>query len=84
MPFRKQTLRTLCASIAHDSIANDMAKTTSILQDMSAKDPDFKVCVQVDGESRVKTVIWCNGKNRLDYAHFGEVVTFDHLQDQPI
>ncbi|XP_044374772.1 protein FAR1-RELATED SEQUENCE 5-like [Triticum aestivum] len=54
-----------------------MAKTTSILQDMSATDPDFKVCVQVDGESRVKTVIWCNGKNRLDYAHFGDVVTFD-------
>ncbi|XP_073354513.1 protein FAR1-RELATED SEQUENCE 5-like [Aegilops tauschii subsp. strangulata] len=77
VPFRKQTLRTLCATIAHDSIADDMAKTTSILQDMSATDPDFKVCVQVDGESRVKTVIWCNGKNRLDYAHFGDVVTFD-------
>ena len=77
VPFRKQTLRTLCATIAHDSITDDMAKTTSILQDMSATDPDFKVCVQVDGESRVKTVIWCNGKNRLDYAHFGDVVTFD-------
>lgn len=77
VPFRRQTLKSLCARLARESIDDDMTKTIRILQDLSSKDPNFSVRVEVDEGSRVKTVLWCNGKNKIDYAHFGDVLTFD-------
>lgn len=77
VPFRRQTLKSLCARLARESIDDDMTKTIRILQDLSSKDPNFSVRVEVDEGSRVKTVLWCNGKNKTDYAHFGDVLTFD-------
>lgn len=41
-----------------------------------------------DNEGRVKSILWCTGKNRADYASFGDAITFDttywtNLYDMP-
>lgn len=76
-PFRRQALRSMRAKLAQESINDDMNKTVRLLQELATKDPNFAVRLDIDEESRVKSVLWCNGKNRIDYAHFGDVVTFD-------
>ncbi|XP_077249116.1 protein FAR-RED IMPAIRED RESPONSE 1-like [Tasmannia lanceolata] len=40
-------------------------------------EPTFFYAMQVDEENRLKSVIWVDAKSRVDYAHFGDVVTFD-------
>ncbi|XP_048537852.1 uncharacterized protein LOC125516457 [Triticum urartu] len=77
VPFRKENLKYLCSRIAQESINEDIYKTVDLLQQMKTADPNLEVCVNVDKEGSVQTILWCTGKNREDYAHFGDVVTFD-------
>nr|XP_040253250.1 protein FAR1-RELATED SEQUENCE 5 isoform X2 [Aegilops tauschii subsp. strangulata] len=77
VPYRKQLLRTLCSRYSQETIKDDLSKTMSLLQEMKAQDNNLKVEVDVDAEGRVRSMLWCTGKNRQDYVHFGDVVTFD-------
>ncbi|KAL6591476.1 hypothetical protein ACP70R_049979 [Stipagrostis hirtigluma subsp. patula] len=76
-PLRKEVVRTLCAKVAQENIKDDIGKTIKLLDDMKSKDPSLQVRFQVDNEGRIKSMLWCSSKNRLDYAKFGDVVTFD-------
>ncbi|TVU23685.1 hypothetical protein EJB05_26064, partial [Eragrostis curvula] len=75
-PFTKQSLRGLCARMSQDSIVDDISKTMKLLGEMQGSDPDLSVCIDTE-EGRVRSILWCNGKNKVDYCHFGDVVTFD-------
>ncbi|XBI51504.1 hypothetical protein VPH35_033997 [Triticum aestivum] len=77
VPYRKQVLRTLCAKFSQDTIKDDLKKTMKLLQDMKMEDMNLKVEIGVDVECRVRTMLWVTGKNRQDYFHFGDVITFD-------
>jgi hypothetical protein len=33
--------------------------------------------VDYDDKNRIKTLMWCSGRSRSQYACFGDVVTFD-------
>jgi hypothetical protein len=48
-----------------------------LFSDMKEKDPEFDYSVRVDGESRIRTLMWTNGRSKLQYHHFGDVITFD-------
>lgn len=37
----------------------------------------FFYTMQVDESSRVKDIFWAHASSRLNYEHFGDVVTFD-------
>uniref|UniRef100_M8BC74 Uncharacterized protein n=1 Tax=Aegilops tauschii TaxID=37682 RepID=M8BC74_AEGTA len=67
------------ASVAQkESIKDDLAKTMQLLQQMKAEDYNLRVEVDLDdAEGRIRSMLWCTGKNREDYLHFGDVVTFD-------
>lgn len=59
-----------------------------LLNEMRAADPEFSYSVQVDEESRIKTLMWTNGRGIHQYQCFGDVVTFDttyrtNLYDMP-
>ncbi|KAL5719989.1 hypothetical protein ACHQM5_012705 [Ranunculus cassubicifolius] len=41
------------------------------------KDPHFFYAIQADDEGRAINYFWVNGKNRIQYDHFGDVVVFD-------
>jgi hypothetical protein len=77
VPFTKRCLRTLCGKISRDQTDEDVKKTMDLFSDMKEKDPEFDYSVRVDGESRIRTLMWTNGRSKLQYHHFGDVITFD-------
>lgn len=76
LPIQKQAVRNLCAKIAQDDIKDDMQKTMDVLNKMGKDDKDMKIRFRKDAEGRITSMLWCTGKNQLDYRHFGDV-TFD-------
>lgn len=55
---------------------------------LKEEDPDFTYSIELDDNSRVKTLLWTNGRSRRQYACFGDVITFDttyktNLYDMP-
>ncbi|XP_048531643.1 protein FAR1-RELATED SEQUENCE 5-like isoform X2 [Triticum urartu] len=59
-----------------------------ILSEMKANDPDFNYTVQVDEESRIKTLMWVTSRGFDQYRCFGDAITFDttyrtNLYDMP-
>ena len=62
VPFTKRSLRTLCGKLSRDQSDHDASQTITLLQDLKVVDPDFIYNVQVDEESRVKTLMWVYGR----------------------
>jgi hypothetical protein len=88
VPFTKRSLKNLCSKLNREQSDNDAKKTMDIFAELKAVDPEFNYNVQVDGESRVKTLMWVSGRSRDQYKCFGDVVTFDttyrtNLYDMP-
>lgn len=89
VPFTKRSLKTLCRKLNKELSDSDARKTMDILSEMKANDPDFNYTVQVDDESRIKTLMWVNGRSVDQYRCFGDVITFyttyrTNLYDMPI
>lgn len=76
-PIRKEAVRSLCARLAQESIKDDIGKTVRLIQEMKVSDVGMEVTFSVDDEGKITSLLWCTGKNRADYAKFGDVVTFD-------
>ncbi|KAM0858644.1 hypothetical protein ACQ4PT_047701 [Festuca glaucescens] len=61
VPITERCLRTLCGKISHDQADEDVKKTMDIFFDLKEKDPEFDYSVRVDGDSRIRTLMWTNG-----------------------
>jgi hypothetical protein len=46
-------------------------------QEKIAKNSSFHYALQLDCEDQITNIFWANAKMIIDYAHFGDVVTFD-------
>jgi len=46
-------------------------------QDKIADNPSFHYALQLDNEEQITNIFWADAKMIIDYAHFGDVVTFD-------
>jgi zinc finger SWIM domain-containing protein 3 len=46
-------------------------------QDKIPENPSFHYAVQLDCEEQITNIFWADAKMIIDYAHFGDVVTFD-------
>jgi len=46
-------------------------------QDKIAENPSFQYTLQMDCEEKIANIFWADAKMVLDYAHFGDVVSFD-------
>ncbi|KQK07067.1 hypothetical protein BRADI_2g32740v3, partial [Brachypodium distachyon] len=77
VPFWKQALRSLCSSISQETMKDDLLKTVKLLQEMRSHDPNMILVVDIDEQGRIKTMLWCTGKNRADHNDFGDAITFD-------
>ncbi|KAM3371531.1 hypothetical protein ACQJBY_018766 [Aegilops geniculata] len=77
VPFTKRCLKTLCRKLNKEQSNEDAVKTMAILAEMKANDPDFNYTVQVDDESRVKTLMWVTSRGFDKYRCFGDAITFD-------
>ena len=45
--------------------------------DKIAENPSFQYALQLDVEEHITNIFWVDAKMILDYAYFGDVVTFD-------
>ncbi|KAF1864616.1 hypothetical protein Lal_00039247 [Lupinus albus] len=57
--------------------AGDAQSLVNQLQKRQSEDPMFYYTVQFDQESRLTNVFWRDGKSKLDYDCFGDVMVFD-------
>ncbi|EEC68504.1 hypothetical protein OsI_36768 [Oryza sativa Indica Group] len=48
-----------------------------LFQHISKTDRDFMFSMQLDEDNRIKSLMWCSGRSRRMYSHFGDVVMFD-------
>jgi zinc finger SWIM domain-containing protein 3 len=46
-------------------------------QDKKSENPAFQSDVQLDCEEKIANIFWADARMIIDYAHFGDVVTFD-------
>nr|ABF95222.1 transposon protein, putative, unclassified [Oryza sativa Japonica Group] len=46
-------------------------------QDKIAENPSFQYALQMDSEEQIANIFWADAKMISDYAHFGDVVSFD-------
>lgn len=46
-------------------------------QDKVTENPSFHYAVQLDCEDQITNIFWADAKMIVDYAHFGDVITFD-------
>ncbi|OQU86059.1 hypothetical protein SORBI_3003G007000 [Sorghum bicolor] len=76
-PIRREAVRSLCARLAQENIKDDIGKTVKLLQEMKRSDVGMDITFAVDDDGKITSLLWCTGKNRSDYAKFGDVVTFD-------
>ncbi|XP_037427472.1 protein FAR1-RELATED SEQUENCE 5-like [Triticum dicoccoides] len=77
VPFTKRSLRNLCGQISRDQADDDVNKTLAVFKEIQQNDTEFTYRVQGDEESRIKDLMWTNGKSKLQYKFFGDVITFD-------
>jgi hypothetical protein len=77
VPFSRQSVRTLCAKLAQESIEGDISKTLEVFARIKNRDPGFVVAMDLDDQKRVRSVLFAHGLSLVDYASFGDVVTFD-------
>jgi zinc finger SWIM domain-containing protein 3 len=46
-------------------------------QDKMSENPSFHYAMQLDAEEHITNIFWADAKMLVDYAHFGDMVTFD-------
>ena len=76
-PFTKRQLGYLCYRLARDNADDDVAKTIEVFNNLKEHDPNFSYSVLPGSQSRIQTMLWTNGTSRMQYAWFGDVITFD-------
>jgi len=67
--MRKESIQSLCAKLSQENMKDDIGKTMGLLEDMKKTDPGLEVRFQMDNSGAMKTMLWCTGKNRVDYEH---------------
>lgn len=88
VPFTKRSLKTLCGKLSREQSDDDIRKTVDVFKEIQAYDAAFTYTVQIDDDSRVKSLMWTNGRSIEQYQYFGDVLTFDttyrtNLYDMP-
>lgn len=75
--LRREAVRSICSKFAQEELRDDIGKTLNLLDEMKSSDPLMQVCFQLDAERRIKSMLWCTGKNIFYYSKFGDAITFD-------
>jgi hypothetical protein len=46
-------------------------------EDKTVENPSFQHALQNDCDGQIANIFWVDAKMVIDYAHFGDVITFD-------
>jgi len=75
----KNYLQSRCQrELAYGHQAGSMLK---YFQHKICENPSFHYALQLDIEEQITNIFWADAKMIIDYAHFGDVVTFDTIFD---
>ena len=76
-PWSRNSIANLCKRLAKEQKADDVRKTLEVFKEMKNQDPGFQCSVDYDAKNKIKTLMWCTGSSRSQYACFGDIVMFD-------
>lgn len=76
-PFTRRAINRLAYAIRRDESSDDVKKLVDYFQDCQSRNKDFFYALQIDGASRIRNIFWTHAASRLNFEHFGDVVTFD-------
>ncbi|XP_039817512.1 protein FAR1-RELATED SEQUENCE 9-like isoform X3 [Panicum virgatum] len=77
VPATKICLKLFCQKINREQAEDDIKKTLALVRELCKSDPGFMFSVDTDDDGRIKTFMWTNSHSRMQYDHFGDVVSFD-------
>ncbi|KAF2931048.1 hypothetical protein DAI22_05g180300 [Oryza sativa Japonica Group] len=77
VPFTRKAMDRVAYAIRRDESSDDMQKTLDVLKDLQKRSKNFFYSIQVDEACRVKNIFWSHAVSRLNFEHFGDVITFD-------
>lgn len=55
----------------------DISSTLNYFRERQVKDPSFFYAIEVDEENMAHNLFWIDGRSRMAYQNFGDVITFD-------
>ncbi|KAJ4972255.1 hypothetical protein NE237_005354 [Protea cynaroides] len=61
----------------HDLAYGEAGSILKYFEHQTRTDPSFTFSIQLDSEEQMTNFFWADHRMRIDYAHFGDVVTFD-------
>ena len=67
----------LCTRRIEEMKSEDTGGLLEYLQRMQSEDLNFSYAIQVDLDNLITNIFWADGRMKLDYEYFGEVVCFD-------
>jgi hypothetical protein len=70
--YRKGVVKSLCGKLVVDKMKDGIGKTVSLLEELRKADPSFSVALDIDSTGTIKNMMWCSGKNKVDYSNFGD------------
>ena len=65
VPFTKRCLRTFSGKLSREQADDDVRKTMDAFSELGSNDPEFSYVVEVDKESKIKTLLWTNGRSKM-------------------
>lgn len=60
-----------------DLLYGEAGSLLKYFQDKIVENPSFHYAVQLDCEEQIANIFWADARMIADYAHFGDVITFD-------
>jgi hypothetical protein len=77
IPFKKtDPVNSLCAE-QHRKEISDVERTLMYLKELELRNPGFCYTKQTDGDNIVRSILWTDGRSRMDYEIFGDFLSFD-------
>lgn len=59
------------------AMVGDVGATLQYMQEKQAEDPSFYYALRLDQGNQLTNVFWTDGKSKVDFDYFGDVVCFD-------
>ena len=73
VPFTKRALKNLCGKISREQAEDDARKTMEVFADPASRDSHFTYRVQAGKDGRITTLMWANGRSRLQHTFFRDI-----------
>jgi len=75
--FISKDVSNFAGSAMRSLFGSDVSTTLDYFKHLEAEDPMFFYAIKTDDFGRAQNIFWVDGRSRLAYHYFGDVITFD-------